>query len=164
MRVTIRFPWFRPELFRSDRITFNPFDPNQRVSPGPPNPTLNQDDIRFAQVAANPNYLMPQYVTGILLVRNMTLNFQTTRDTTSSFVRESNSRSAGYSYGPFCVSAAYSTSSRSTQTSYRATTQANGISIGIPGVQMIGYYTEIVPVFPRINLDSDAINDYPPTN
>ena len=115
-------------------------------------PDNADDDRDFVDAVVDGTYLLPQYVTGLLLARNVTLRFQVSSSVASSFVSESNVRSASASYGPFCMSARYRTSSRTTsQSSFRASTSSSGLNINVPGTQQIGYYTEVVPRFPNID-------------
>ena len=55
------------------------------------------------------------------------------------------------SYGPFTFGG--STSISGSHSSMKASSTANGLKIDIPGAQIIGYYCDIVPKFPNIDLD-----------
>ena len=61
-------------------------------------------------------------------------------------VSQSVSVSADVSYGPYSLQAAVSHGS--TRGSFSADAVAGGLKIKVPGVQMIGYYIDVVPKFP----------------
>ena len=50
------------------------------------------------------------------------------------------------SYGPFSLSSKFSNSNQ--KASFQASSTATGLKIKVPGTQLIGYYTEVVPKFP----------------
>ena len=50
------------------------------------------------------------------------------------------------SYGPFSLSSQFSHSNQ--KASFQASSTATGMQIKVPGTQLIGYYTEVVPKFP----------------
>ena len=115
------------------------------MSPGP-----SGDDADFTREALDQskNYLIPQYITGLLLCRNLTLEFSNVaKESTYSFVATSLETSLSVGYGPFSLSASYSRSSQ--KSSFEASATATGLRIRVPGVQMIGYYTEVTPKFPN---------------
>ena len=96
---------------------------------------------------ANTIYQLPEYVTSFLLSREVELEFsnvnrRTFRDTVSMFTRHS----AYASF--FCFSSSFS----STRSNYRSRSSvhrtANGMTIKMPGAQVIGYYTQVLPKFP----------------
>jgi hypothetical protein len=143
LRVSVQYPWFRPELFKEPKLTMTE---NIRVSPGPG--ANDEEYTTTVNDAVNDNpYHLPQYVTGILLCRNLVLEFGGVDQTSSyKFVATSLSTSLSVGYGPFSLSTSYSRSSQ--KSSFQASSTATGLRISVPGVQMIGYYTEVPPKFP----------------
>lgn len=144
LRITVQMPWFRPELFLEKKLTMTD---NILVSPGP-----GENDEEYSKTVTdalevNP-YHIPQYITGLLLCRNLTLEFGGLDQTSSyKFVATSMSTSVSVGYGPFSLSASYSRSNQ--KSSFEASSTATGLRIRVPGVQMIGYYTEVPPKFPN---------------
>ena len=92
-------------------------------------------------------YQLPEYVTSFLLAREVELEFsninrRTFRDTVSTFTRHS----AHASF--FCFSASFSSTRQNYQSRSSVHRTANGMTITMPGAQVIGYYTQILPKFP----------------
>ena len=92
-------------------------------------------------------YQLPEYVTSFLLARDVELEFSNVnrrsfRDTVSTFTRHS----ARVSF--FCFSASFSSTSSNYKSRSSVHRTANGMSIKMPGAQVIGYYTQILPKFP----------------
>ena len=93
-------------------------------------------------------YSIPQYITGLLLCRNLSLEFEGVDQQSSySLVATSLDVSLDISYGPLKLSARYARSSQ--KSSFEASKTETGLRIRVPGVQMIGYYTEVTPEFPK---------------
>ena len=140
LRVSIRMPWFRPEMFRNTKL----YTPNYKISPGP-----FATDRQFVTTAQDKrsNYHIPHYLTGLLLARNVDLEFSgMNRQSSYRFVATSLSTRSRFGWGPFSVSTSYN---RNTQSSrFEATSTETGIRVRIPGVQLIGYYTQVTPEFP----------------
>ena len=111
-------------------------------------------EATFFQTVTNPEspYLLPHYATGLLLSRNVSIEF---RELSSSAVyeaiQESSSFSAGFSVGGFWGSASASASASWGKSQSSASTESteNGLRVTIPGVSIIGYYTQNVPLFPK---------------
>lgn len=115
---------------------------NIKVSPGP-----QKTDKEFVE-AVKAEHALPQYVTGLLLCRNLNLEFSgVDQETKASFVRTSLNVGLSVSYGPFTLSTGVSRTKQ--KSAFEATTTASGLRVRIPGVQMIGYYTEVVQKFPK---------------
>lgn len=140
LRVSVQMPWFRPEMFRNTKL----YTPNYKISPGP-----FDTDRKFVTAAQDKksNYHIPHYLTGLLLARNVELEFSgMDRQSSYRFVATSLSTRASFGWGPFSVSTSYN---RNTQNSrFEATSTETGIRVKIPGAQLIGYYTQITPQFP----------------
>ena len=118
------------------------------VSPGDELP-----EKEFVTKAMDRNkYLLPHYASGLLLSRNVSVEF---RELSSSAVyhavQESSSFSAGFSVGGFWGSAGASASGSwgSSQSSAKVESTDTGLRVTIPGVSIIGYYTQNVPLFPK---------------
>ena len=93
-------------------------------------------------------YLMPEYVTSFLLARNIKLQFS---GLDSKSVSKGMQMMAGGSvtggYNMFSFSA--SVGVQKGKQSVTADRTANGMVIHIPGAQIIGYYTQVMPQFPK---------------
>ena len=97
-------------------------------------------------------YRIPQYVTGLLLCRNLTLEFEGVQGRSSysyALVAASLDSGADINWGIFKLSARYAGSGFNQKASFEASKTATGMRIRVPGVQMIGYYTEVIPKFPK---------------
>ena len=93
------------------------------------------------------HYRIPQYITGLLLCRNLDLEISgLNQQSTRSFVATSMSAGLNVGYGPFSLSTSFSSSNQ--KASFHASSTATGLQIKVPGTQVIGYYTEVVPKFP----------------
>lgn len=103
--------------------------------------------IRAVSGENGPHYRLPEYVTSFLLARDVELEFSgvdasTVRDTMDEYSHSSGS--GGFLF--FRASASVSKSNHWSQVTTHRT--ANGMTIKIPGTQLIGYYTQKVPQFP----------------
>lgn len=92
-------------------------------------------------------YQLPEYVTSFLLAREVELEFSNInrrafRDTVSTFTHHS--AHANF----FCFSASFSSTRSNYQSRSSVHRTANGMTIKMPGAQVIGYYTQILPKFP----------------
>ena len=93
------------------------------------------------------SYLLPEYATGFLLAREIDLEFSgIDASTASHMVQTSIQSSLSIGIGPFSASASYGENHQ--KSSFQAKRTADGLKISIPGAQIIGYFTEIVPKFP----------------
>ena len=118
------------------------------VSPGEDLP-----EKEFVSKAMDRNkYLLPHYATGLLLSRNVSIEF---RELSSSAVyqaiQQSSSFSAGFSIAGFWGNPRASVSANWGYGSNTARVESteNGLRVTIPGVSIIGYYTQNVPLFPK---------------
>ena len=140
MRVSVQMPWFRPELFRNSKL----FTPNYNVSPGP-----SSTDKDFVERVQDPtkNYVLPQYVTGLLLARKVVLEFSgLSKVEQYKFVGKSTVTSFGFGWGFFNLNVGIG--KKKIKASFEALVTESGLRVSIPGVQLIGYYTEVTPEFP----------------
>jgi len=142
----LSFP-FR-QTIPSDHILLSSFqretegDAETLVSPG-----RNFDEATFYNKVAdvNPNlrYKLPEYTTGFLLARKVELNFSgLDSDTVVSLMDEMSHTSAGGGF--FCFRAGASVTKTKQTSHVRVDRTANGMSIKIPGAQIIGYFTEVM--------------------
>lgn len=129
-------------------------DAEAKVSPGP----LPEAD--FIDTAGR--FKLPQYVTGFLLARGIEMQFDGVNKESSrvimaaSQVSSSTSYSGSGGWGPFSFSgkSEYASQSQSkirSSASFQASSSATGLKIKIPGVQIIGYFTQVVNKFPISN-------------
>ena len=112
-------------------------------------PPGNEKDLRdYINGNAGHLYLLPEYVTSFLLARNVKLQFS---GLDSSSVSHAMQMMAGGSisgsYDMFSMSASVGIGRE--KQSVTADRTANGMIINIPGAQVIGYYTQVMPQFPR---------------
>ena len=92
-------------------------------------------------------YKLPEYTTGFLLARKIELEFSgLDKETVRSTVSQMSRRSGGGGFLFFRASYSSSSSKKSSHVSVKQT--ASGMKIKIPGAQVIGYYTQVVPRFP----------------
>lgn len=93
-------------------------------------------------------YQLPEYTTGFLLAKDISMHFQgIDTSAVSHAVQESASARLSGSYGPFSASASFSYGHESSN--LQVSSQADGLQIDIPGAQVIGYYTSVLPKFPN---------------
>ena len=140
MRVSIQMPWFRPELFRNSKL----YTPNYKVSPGP-----SSTDRDFVQRVQDPvqNYVIPHYVTGLLLARKVVLEFNgMSKQEQYRFVAKSTVTSFGLGWGFFSLNVGIGKNKG--KAAFESSVTESGLKVSIPGVQLIGYYTEVTPEFP----------------
>ena len=119
------------------------------VSP-PPSTELEFADIINGK--ADNSYIMPEYVTSFLLGCNITLQFSDLDSKTVSramqLIVSKSLRASGIIEGiPFSLGE--QTDLRFGRKSVTAHRTANGMIIHIPAAQVIGYYTRVVPQFPK---------------
>ena len=93
-----------------------------------------------------PVFQLPQYVSGLLLSRNIEMEFDVQVNYSTQAVRES----TGQLLGGFAFwRASLPSSFERVQRAASVQTSDTGVSVSIPGVQLIGYYTSIVSRFPH---------------
>ena len=121
---------------------------NLLVSPGD---TLPEKEF-IARASDRSKYYLPHYVSGLLLSRNIEVEF---RELSSSAVyqaiQQSMSSSKGFSVCGFWGSTgAFSHNTGKNDKSHpKVESSDTGLRIKIPGVQVIGYFTQNVPMFPK---------------
>lgn len=117
-------------------------DQELNVSPGP------HSEVEFiSKIVPGSGYVLPQYVTGLLLSRNVVLDFSNTDIRHAArAVRSSYSASASGGFGFW--SASFSFNHGRSHSTARFEQTSTGLRVSIPGAQVIGYYTQIVPKFP----------------
>ena len=96
-------------------------------------------------------YLLPEYVTGLLLSRNVNLEF---RGISASQSARAVHRFSSYSYsarggfGPWSARVSGGKTKSSSHRTFKMESTSNGLRVSIPGAQVIGYYTQVMPKFP----------------
>ena len=99
------------------------------------------------------NYLLPEYVNAFLLAKDIELNFiGVDASAKSHFMEQSASATVSGHY--LCFSASASASYGSSESSLQTESTATGLKIRIPGAQIIGYFTKLMPCFPHNNCRS----------
>ena len=112
-------------------------------------PPSSENDLRnYINGVGNHHYLLPEYVTSFLLARNLKVEF--------SGVKAHTARRAVQVYNDVSVSLKVKekgfTVSRGVGVGKEfatATRTTTGLMVSIPGVQLIGYYTQVMPEFPK---------------
>ena len=98
-------------------------------------------------VSAAENTQLPEYTTGFLLAKEISMKFRGVDSFTSSrALQESASASLSGHYGPFRASSSFSYGHQSSN--LKVSSSSDGLQIDIPGAQIIGYYTSVFPRFP----------------
>ena len=114
------------------------------VSPGP------KDEKTFREYVAGTKsnrYLMSEYVTGFLLARNIKLQFSGVDSKSANHMTQlSVGVKFSASYRMFTVSGAVGVNKLKQSMTVDRT--SDGMIISIPGAQIIGYYTTVLPKFP----------------
>ena len=120
------------------------------MSPGP----LTESGLQAAIGGLNSNrYLLPEYVTSFLLARNVKLEFfGIDSNTVSHGMQALSGVSFSASFGFFDLKAAVDDQGKKQHVTIDKTT--TGISLTIPGAQIIGYYTNVLPKFPAVQFNS----------
>ena len=123
---------------------------NLYVSPGS---TPEEAFVTAAQSTdTDTTYLLPQYATAFLLAKDVSLEFSgMSASVQASSLSEAASASVKASYGPYHASASFSYANQ--RSHMKAESTSDGLRITIPGAQIIGYYTDIIPKFP---VDQDS--------
>lgn len=96
-------------------------------------------------------YILPEYVTGLLLSRNINVEFlEISAAQSAHAVRTASSSSYSLSggFGFWKASISGGHSSVRSQRTFKAESTSDGLRITIPGAQIIGYYTQVMPKFP----------------
>lgn len=92
-------------------------------------------------------YKLPEYTTGFLLARKIELEFSgLDSSTVTSTMNQMSSFSAGGGFLFFRASTSVTKTKRSSHVQVKRT--GSGMKIAIPGAQIIGYYTQVMPRFP----------------
>lgn len=95
-------------------------------------------------------YQLPEYTTGFLLAKDVSMSFRgVSSNVTSHAMQTSTSGSFSVGVGPFSASASSSYSHQSSH--LRVSSLSDGLQIDIPGAQLIGYFTSVLPKFPKLS-------------
>lgn len=114
------------------------------VSPGQ---GLTESILLDTLTQSNVRYKLPEYTTGFLMARKIELVFSgLDADTVTSTMSSMSHTSSGVGFLCFHASASVTKTKDTSHVSVKRT--ANGMSISIPGAQVIGYYTQVMPKFP----------------
>ena len=87
---------------------------------------------------------LPSVITSLILVKNVDIYWEDWKTQWAQH-QESNSAAASFGYGPFTASAHYSHAQQSRDFSCDDT----GGSLNIPGIQVVGYVSQIMPACPQ---------------
>ena len=117
------------------------------VSPGPLPERQFYSQVSGATGGSRVQYKLPEYVTSFVLARNIELAFAgLDYETVSDAMNEMSQSST--SVNIFCFHASHSKSQSKSTSNLSVSRSADGMVIKIPGAQIIGYFTEVVPRFP----------------
>ena len=114
-------------------------------------PGTNFTEDSFIGKLSEDTYLLPEYVTGLLLSQNINLEFvgiSASQSVHAVHSASSSSYSLSGGFGPWKASVSYGRSSSNYQKTFKAESTSSGMRISIPGAQIIGYYTQVMPKFP----------------
>ena len=115
------------------------------VSPGQ---SLTETQLFDRLTQSSRQYKLPEYATDFLLARNIELEFSgVDTETVTSFMSEMTHVGGSGGFLFFHAGASYTKTKQVSHVEVKKT--ANGMNIKIPGAQLIGYYTEVVPLFPQ---------------
>ena len=94
-----------------------------------------------------PQYKLPEYPTSFLLGRNIEMEFSgLDSKVVTSTMNEMSHTSGGGGFLFFHAGASVTKTKSTSSVNIQKT--ANGMKIKIPGAQLMGYYTQVVPRFP----------------
>ena len=94
-------------------------------------------------------YYLPHYASGLLLSRNVEVQFHELSSSTVYQAIQQSTFSTELSAGGFWSSFSSSASGSKSETFAKVESSDTGLRIKIPGVQVIGYYTQNIPLFPK---------------
>ena len=95
----------------------------------------------------SPHYKLPEYPTSFLLVRNIEMEFSgLDSKVVTSTMNEMSHTSGGGGFLFFHAGASVTKTKSTSSVNIQKT--ADGMKIKIPGAQLIGYYTQVLPPFP----------------
>lgn len=113
-----------------------------RVSPGP-----MTDEEKYINEASG-TYLLPEYTTGFLLAKDVSMSFRGVKSKTISHAMKT-STAGSLSVGVCGISASASSSYAASSSHLSVSSHSDGLQINVPGAQIIGYYTSVLPKFPN---------------
>ena len=112
-----------------------------------PGREFNSEKGFYDEVTIPFRYMLPEYTTGFLLARNIELEFSNLDSETITSTMNEMSHTSGS--GGFLFFKASASVTKTKQTSHvRVERTGSGMKIKIPGAQVIGYYTRVMPRFP----------------
>ena len=175
LRVHIKRPWFKPEIFDDRNLEFVSCFVQQcfvfwfhysimcmyslQVSNtgtittlGAPGRYLTEKEFINAMLAGDKPgdvvYRLPEYVTSFLLAKDIDFEISNTHKSFFDTFMESTADASASGKALFFFKASVSEFSNTKDARTRLYKTANGMKIKIPGAQMIGYYTQKLPMFP----------------
>lgn len=135
-QVPIVRPWFSPGFF-----SMRAWDLNETWN-------LNFNAQKVSGGEENPVGRMVAYSTSALFVRNVEFKADNW-DQHSEYYHKETSAGASVGWGPFRISGSYNHSTTKQEFQYHA----DGGTISIPGMQLIGFVNNIIPKSPNLNPD-----------
>ena len=129
-KISIVRNWFNPDVFLLSRDIYR--SSNAVIS------------TKTIDTESQANSLFPCYPTSFVIAKDVTIRFSSAEESDSTIhatITEHASKGGGF----LCFSGRSSSSSSSQSDSSVATRDSNGVTIKLPGPQIIGYYLQIVP-------------------
>lgn len=143
-QVRIVRPWFKTSFLTSKYWRFDP--------------AISEAGQCLCDGGNPPSGMMPAYPTSMLIIRNLTMEFENeaaASDFESSFKSSSASYGGGVSVGIFGIKAgaSYSSSDSKSHSEYDASYSRSGQSITVPGMQVIGFNCHVIGKAPDPNTE-----------
>jgi hypothetical protein len=138
-KVAVDRAWFKPEyLALTDACKIS----DENISMGAP--TLEEWGDPAKLEKYSDHNLLPAYPTTFLVVKDVTIRFQTA-SSKGHQARDTLEKHSSVSGGFLCFSASHSEGSKSNQKSVSTSVQGTDVTIRIPGPQVLGWYMQLVP-------------------
>lgn len=119
-----------------------------KVSPG-----SKSDESSYIEEALKCD--LPEYTTGFLLAKDVSMSFRGVHSKTISHaMKTSTAGSFSIGVGPFSAAASGSHGHESSHLA--VSSHSDGLQINIPGAQIIGYFTSVLPEFPREDVEDTS--------
>ena len=138
-KVSIVRNWFNPGVFLLSKDMFR--SSSTKISDG------------SKDAEAQKNNLFPCYPTAFVIAKDVTIRFSS-EDTKDSSIKTALESHASRGGGFLGFSGRKSTSSSSSSSNTSSSSDSKGVTIKIPGPQIIGYYLQIVPADSSTPIDT----------
>lgn len=120
--------------------------------------TLPMPEVDFVRNVTARRYLLPEYTTHFVVAKDLYIHFTSLDPSISSeLLAEAAHPHMRGNYGPFSFSSTIYYQHLVSHT--QASTTPDGLILHIPGAQVIGYVTKVLPTFPKRVPDSIFYDD-----